>query len=160
METQSEPLLPALRKVADFLEEGDFSPALAKCQDEIDLRIAQNFADATDATGSPWPPRVQPTGGWPLLIKTQRLVASVLGPSVGLVAEGNPAGLAEHVRSLGPREASIASTTPYAAAHEHGVPSRNLPARPYMGVNDATLDKCAEIVADFAAEEIAKLLGQ
>ena len=155
-----EQLGPLFSDIGAFLAEGDFSPAMKAALDEIKLAVAGNFAASQTALGAPWAPRRQPTGDWPLLIKTTRMVASILGDAVGLVAEGTAQGQSEHFEEVGPRHAIIATQNPYAQSHDKGNPNRNLPARPFMHVNADTADKAAEIVFDFMVERLAEMLNR
>lgn len=153
-----ERLGPTFRAIADFLEQGDMSEGLKLALDEVKLREAQNFEDAATATGQAWPPRKNPGDGHPLLIDTERMVASVLGDAVGLVAGGTAEGLGEHVEEIGPREAMTGTRNPYAGTHDAGAPNRNIPPRPFAHINEATADKIAEIMAEHLDEKIGDLL--
>lgn len=158
VERQSDRLAPLFAEIGEWLENGDFSEPMARSLEEVDLRVAQNFADSTTATGRPWAPRKHIGDGHPLLIDTERLVASMLGPSVGLVAQGTAEGQAEHSRLIGPREAWVSSTNPYGPIHDKG--TARMVARPFAHINDETADKILEIFGEVAEQKIQELIGR
>lgn len=149
---------PDFRAVGDFLERGDFSPVLEQGLDEAALNIAENFGEAADAAGKPWPPRKR-AYPHPPLIKTGRLLSSIAGRATGLVAAVSGAE-GDHHWDVGEREASLGTSVEYAKAHEFGVPARNLPARPFANISSETCDMIAAHAADFAIEEIGKIIGE
>jgi phage gpG-like protein len=139
--------------------------ALEECKGVIRAGIAENFANQSDAGGGAWPPRRDPGDGHPLLNQNGTLMAAATGDgvgSVGRIVDGKELQVGVAVGESG----SLAG----AAVHQFGATIRprvkkmlswingsgqrvfakqvTIPARPYIGVNDATVDECCEIVAD------------
>lgn len=117
----------------------DMSPAMQRCEGVIREAIDKRFEEQSDGT-SAWAPLKEATikqrvaqgyGAGPILQRTQSLRNSMRG---------------EHDRDsaqVGPSD-DIA----YARTHAEGDPSRNIPARNYLALTEAEVDKTeAEIVA-------------
>ena len=147
-----------LTKAGKCLQGDALRPALEASLDHALENVAHNFAVSATAAGDAWVERKQPTGDWPLLVKSGRLASSVLGDAAGLAGNVpiNSEGQSEHIRIVEDDHALIASTVPYAATHEHGDPSRNIPQRQFMGV-DGT---CVDLIVETIADQVEKLLGE
>lgn len=119
------------------VDEISFAPAFAEsCVAKLEEGFTDNFARQASASGEAWPPRKNPKGKHPLLILTGALVRSV-----GTQAPG-------HVERVGDRVLELGTNLVYAATHEFGSPSRNIPARPYLSVTDDILDACEAAIAE------------
>ncbi|HEV3343008.1 MAG TPA: hypothetical protein VG125_21720 [Pirellulales bacterium] len=126
------------------LESGSFAPAFKDCLEIAHKSIGVNFAATAAPHGGEWPPRKKVGDGHPLLIESGRLFQSATSD----VGEG-------HVGEIGDREASTGvdpNAVPYAATQNFGNPNRNIPAREFEDVDDATLDAMLERVADRGIE--------
>ncbi|MEM9804664.1 MAG: phage virion morphogenesis protein [Cyanobacteria bacterium P01_D01_bin.56] len=104
-------------------------------------RIRSYFRDETEPDGTPWAP-LSPS--WQRRKKQEgrdrgigRYTLSMLN---GLAYDAN-----ENRLQVGSRE-------PYAPAFQFGVPQRNQPARPFLGVTDADRQKLSEIIEEHLAD--------
>jgi phage gpG-like protein len=136
----------SMDKAAKCLEGDALQPALALSLDLCLENVAHNFEQSATAAGQAWVPRKNVGDGHPLLIDTGRLAG--LASNVPI----NQQGQSEHVRVIEDDQAYFASTVPYAATHEHGDPSRNIPQRQFMGVDGETVDLIVGVFADHVAK--------
>ena len=150
----------SMDKAAKALEGDALQPALALSLDLCLENVGQHFVQSQTASGEAGVPRKQPTGDWPLLVKSGRLASSVLGDAAGLAGNVpiDSQGQSEHVRVIEDDQAYFASTVPYAATHEHGDPSRNIPQRQFMGVDGETVDLIVGVFADHVAKLVEDAL--
>ena len=127
------------------------TPAMGDIANELLAGIDEAFATESDPeTGKPWValsagrirqrsrPRTKknPDGGtWP--------GEGILRVSGGLFSSMQS--------DFGADFAEVGTNQPYAATDHYGDDRRNIPARPFMGVSDDTLDGIREILADFLA---------
>lgn len=136
-------LAPDLDGMANQLEEGSFEEVLSGgVRDVIMAAVAANFASERSADNQPWPPRVDPTGTWPLLNKTGKLLAAATGQGEGSLTEAED------------RELRVGADLVYAAAQHYGRQEINLPPRPFMGVGDEAQQVIAGLIEDRGAELI------
>jgi phage gpG-like protein len=113
--------------------------ALEKCRNLVLCDIADNFAKSMSPNGEAWPPRKIEGDGHPLLIETSALLDAATGNGAGSIDQ-----LEGRMLELG----VDGSIIPYAATHNFGDPGRNIPQREFAGAQEATLEECAEILAE------------
>lgn len=135
-------------EMVQALNYGSFAPAFKQCIDLVHKRIGVNFASASSPNGGEWAPRKKQGDGHPLLIDTGTLFQAATSDfGAGSFSD------------ISAREASTgvdAGEVPYAATHNFGDPSRNIPQREFEDVDEETLDQAAELMADFAIEELLR----
>jgi phage gpG-like protein len=109
-----------------------------------DIRDA--FTSGRSPQGAGWPPRKKEGDGHPLLMDTGALLQAATGGGPGHISN-----LQEREMTVGVRKATI----PYAAVHQYGFPGPdklgrmlNIPARPYHGATDESLDAIGEDIAE------------
>jgi len=147
--------------------------ALAAIADDFREMMAQQFATAGRAEGTPWPPLSTPGGAdiapsamsarrkpqtrhkaarsapptrWhPLLVRTGALLRSL-----------SEAGAAGHVEEIEGCWLTLGTRLPYARYHQSG--TRHLPARPLIVLSGARRERWTEIVRN-EIEQKALLLG-
>jgi phage gpG-like protein len=140
----AEKLGDATAAMAEVLVHGSFAPALKDNHDLIHKSVGVNFAAAAAPKGNAWPPRKKIGDDHPLLIDTTKLFQAATSD----FGEGA-------VNEVGDREAATGvdpGEVPYAATHNFGDPDRNMPQREFEDVDDATLDRMAERIADRGIE--------
>lgn len=128
-----------MNDVASRIDREPADGALEKCRNLILCDITDNFEKSSSPDGAPWPPRQKSGDGHPLLIETRALVDAATGNGAGSINE------------IDGRELQLGvdgSVIPYAATHNFGDPSRNIPQREFAGAREMTLQECAEIIAD------------
>ncbi len=123
-----------------------FDEPLKECAQELRQGMAENFASKTDAKGNAWPARKNPGDGHPLLIDTGALLLGVTSP-----------GSSDHVENIASNELMIGVTreiqgVPKAVALNFGFEKNNLPARQFIYGRADRVDKCGELIADFAMD--------
>jgi phage gpG-like protein len=113
--------------------------ALEKCRNLILCDMVDNFEKSMSPDGTLWPPRQKAGDGHPLLIQTRALMDAATGSGAG------------SINTIDGRELQLGvdgSIIPYAASHNFGDPSRNIPEREFLGAQEVTLNECAEILAE------------
>lgn len=156
------PFKDSLAAAGSCLKGDALKPALGEALKPVLENLAANFEQSQTAAGQAWVERKNKGDGHPLLIDTGRLISSVLGDDVGLASNSRPneGGSSEHVRVVEDDHAYIASTVPYAATHEHGDDSRNIPQRQFMGVDGNTVDAIVGVLADAVLKRIGDELNK
>ena len=107
----------------------DLSPAFEEMADAFGEWEQQVFATRGGSAGAPWKPRKAPTGGWPLLVRTGALRASLTGPSV---------------RQITPRRMVLGTNDPKAGFHQTG--TRKMVARPLVRLTAANKAQWTRII--------------
>lgn len=148
-----------VQELLGALAHGDLSDPLTECAHLARQDFAENFAAQAGPHSGAWAPRKQKGSGkigekgagHPLEIKSGAL----------FLAETSDFG-AGALTDIGPREATLGvdpDAIPYAAAQNYGHtydnPLRVLPQRESFDIRDATADRCLEIVADAALEQLS-----
>jgi len=133
----------------DFSEIGrtigdDFTDALSACRNMVSDAIDSNFVNARTAAGEAWPPRKDPVPTHPLLILLGDLKEAATGGDVDRIEDG-------HVLVFGVSTGTIV----YAGVQNFGWPERNIKPRPYMGISEAIVDQCADVIVDQKVAELA-----
>lgn len=115
------------------LSMGSFAEVLrGPVRDELAAGVKENFDNASGPQGQAWPARKDPSGNHPLLVLSGKLRFDA--------AHGQA--------EVTDREIAVGTDLVYAATHQYGRAGANIPARPYMGVNDRRLDRIGEMIAD------------
>lgn len=91
-----------------------------------------NFRRESSFEGQPWAPLKSRTGK--ILSDTRRLRNSI---TYGLIGDDSVA---------------IGTNVIYARAHNYGIPERNLPARPFLGIGDRQVKKINALVDAWAED--------
>ena len=125
-----------LVKVGAALDTLDVSEALEECKPHVAMGIAENFDTQSDPEGIPWPPR-RDNKPHPLLQETGKMRAA---------ATGGPGAIEEVAADSLTMGVSL-QAVPYAGFQNDG--TRNIPAREYMGVGEATEAECERIIGDY-----------
>lgn len=102
--------------------------------------VRDNFTSSADPDNQNWLPRKREGDGHPLLIDTGALLQA---------ATGGGAGAIERIGRDGGEIGVDTGVIQYAAVHNFGSESRNIPAREFMGVRAERADEMGEILADF-----------
>lgn len=139
--------LPAyLASMADELERAPLTDVLKSCTTLIDQAVEKNFLAGGSPLG-PWPPHSPATvaryGPHPLLIL-----------SGDMMAAATREGARGHVQELTDRAATVGidgEEIVYALAQNYGHAAKNIPARPFMVIDDSVGDACEVVIADAAA---------
>lgn len=115
--TESGTPLSQLLRTLEAFERGDVAHDVAVgLAQEGQRLVREGFASSKAPDGSRWAPLKRPRPGGPVLVKTRKLSATAPFYTVdagGFVMD------------------SVDRLTPYGRFHQSGVPSRNLPRRPF-----------------------------
>lgn len=148
-----------VQELLGVLAHGDLSEPLRECANLARQDFAENFAAQAGPHSGAWAPRKkdgsgkigEAGSGHPLEIKSGAL----------FLAETSDFG-AGAITEIGRREATLGvdpDVIPYAAAQNYGHtydnPLRVLPQRESFDIRDATADRCLEMVADAALEQLS-----
>lgn len=130
----------------------DFAPALKAAIPIVRADERQHFDAKESPDGVPWatnaPLTVARKGHGDILVESGALEAASVGDAPGHVEqiEGNQL-------TYGVDGTTDAGGVPWAAVQQAG--NDKIPARPFMGMSEAAIDKAAEVAAD---EEMKKWL--
>lgn len=121
------------------------APVFAQMLPIIRQSIEERFDTATSPDLAPWPERKPDPrdDGHPLLIDTGALIDAAIGQGTGAMEQ------------LGQRELLLGidgQVIEYANVHNEGF--RNIPQREYFGLDEDTIDKCADLLADYVMQQI------
>jgi len=121
------------RKVLDATAKHllDLTPENKQAAAFINSKTQQHFNNAEGPDGA-WKPRKSTKGTWPLLQKTKALRRDV-------VADVNT--------KIGKLDIAITSSLPYAATHQFGDDSRNIPSRPYTWLSKSDIKQLEQLYA-------------
>lgn len=128
----------------------DWRIALRRCELAVIASTKENFAGGHDPDGNPWPPLKRPRtsnynkGSRGLPLRDKGLLAA---STSARGAAGNHEVLTESRMEWG-------SNLHYAAFHQEG--TRDIPQRRFIGWNQPVIEECDVILADFAAQQIAR----
>lgn len=136
-----------LEEVQDRLAELDWDRIYAAIALILEGATKENFDNEAAPDGTPWEPLKHPrrrsTGQDKILQDTGLLKAS-------LSAQGQ-----YHIQRHDGRAFEWGTNLDYAATHQFGDPDRNIPARPFVGLNDEVLAEIEELLID----EIQRVFG-
>lgn len=127
-----------LMEVENSIDGDEMSDVLAEVYGMILQNVRDNFTSSITPGGEAWPERKVIGDGHPLLIETGDLMQAATGGGVG------------HVKVIEPRMVEMGveiASIKYAATHQFGDPSRNIPSREYFGASEDTLDEIGEVLA-------------
>lgn len=161
---------------AEFLRQGEdfgrkLAPAMTQCEVIVHAGIADCFARQGGPEGEVWPPRKDPAGKHPLLDESGALKAAATGKGPGAVTR-----IADDSLEIGVDASVEQGGLPGAFVHQFGATIRpvsklflswvdplgqrifakqvTIPARPYLGFSVDTADRCCEVLADGALEQL------
>jgi phage gpG-like protein len=137
---QLDSALDRLQHLSDRLQ--DAAVLLAPAVPVVAAAIQRNF----DQEGRPerWPPLSPGYALW----KAARYPGRKILERTGALRSSIRVGIDPTVPA-----ALVASTdVPYAAAHQFGVPQRNLPPRPFLVLTDEDREEVAQVIADALTE--------
>ena len=150
----------------------NFTPALKGIKVILIDGTRENFLGQHDPDGKPWKPLKRPRrrkrdlvrgkkrgrakkGQDQILLDTGILRASITASdpvkaSDNQTAKQNKATAGSaHVEEMTGTSLEWGTNLNYAAVHQYGYPPRNIPARPFLGINDQMSNDIAELVGDF-----------
>lgn len=148
-----------MQELLGLLAHGDLSEPLRECAHLARQDFARNFAAQSGPNSGTWAPRKkegsgkisEKDAGHPLEIKSGAM----------FLAETSDFG-GGAITDIGRRDATLAvdpEVIPYAAAQNYGHtyqnPLRVLPQRESFDIQDATADRCQDIVADAVLEQLS-----
>lgn len=134
---ENDTLTPALKRLA--ANAADLTPAMRAIAGVLKDNVAEAFATESSPDGKPWLPlspktlaRRQRRGTWPgsILRETGDLAASISS-------------------SHGSAHAIAGTNKIYAATHQFGDSSRNIPQREFLGISAEGRQEVLEIVANW-----------
>ena len=142
VEHNSTAVIDVLQQIADKMD--DLTPAMQDAAATLEDAAEQACADERAPTGEPW----EALSDNYLKQKPKRVGGQILQVSAG--------GLAASIESdYGDTWAVIGSNKVYAAIHQFGglpemkAGTRNIPARPYLGLDDQSENDLLEILGGF-----------
>jgi phage gpG-like protein len=137
----------ALAGMVNDLNHDPFTEALLDCRDPIGRGVAEIFIQKEGSSGERWPEHAPATiaryGPHELLI--------LLGILVRSVTESGEEG---HIERIEDRSLTWGTDLIYAATHQYGDMSRNIPQREFLYLNDKIADECQEIISDYIDRNI------
>lgn len=108
--------------------------------------IQRNYDDQRSGDGTPWAPHAPSTirmyGPHPILILSGAMQAASVSAAPGNYLE------------VSDRAIVLGVALPYAATHEFGDPSRNIPARPFIDPPEEYLHEVGNRAADYFVREV------
>ncbi len=133
-------------EIEKTLAEADYSEALRDQVVPILAAEHEEYFNREAGPDGPWAPlspaTVKAKGFDTILIETNRMRSSLL-------FSGN-----DHIEDISQAGLTWGTSDPKAAFHQDG--TEKIPARPFVGASEETVDKIAEVIADAAAELISK----
>ena len=104
----------------------------AEVVSQVQRRIEIEKTSPDGKAWAAWSPRYAKSSGHgpSLLVKSNHLLTSI------------------EVQDQG-GDVYVGSKLPYAATHQYGDPSRNIPARPYLGINESKPESLLRIIDDW-----------
>lgn len=128
----------------------DLTAPLDECTEILLEDNATNFRESMTPDGTKWAERIS-GGAWPILIKSGTLeAAATKRGAIGNVIRNNGQTLEMGVEKQPKGPGGLPGTF----VHQHGYPERNIAARPYVGASDDAQDRCADVLGDFAQNQI------
>jgi phage gpG-like protein len=128
----------------------DNTMAMRYSAEVVRQKVADNFNQASTATGTPWPAHSAITvliyGPHPLLILEGDLSSAAVGE-----------GASGHVERVGPGLLDFGVSVdviPYARVHQEGWPEANIPQREYLAVSEHEIDDIANALAEFGLSSL------
>lgn len=132
-----------LAGVAQKLEREPMPEAMENARQAMHAGHEQNFASQSTRTGSPWAPRKQPTGGWPILTHFGPLRAAATGQGPGAVQETDG-----RTATVGVDTGVRVTPGGVHSAGFHQSGTSRMPARPWLGASDEIENAIGEHIAD------------
>lgn len=130
---------------ATAVESAPLRPAMEDARVKLRQNVRDNFTSSAGPDGQAWPPRKVPGDGHPLLMDTGALLQAATGGGAGAVST-----IEDRAVEIGVDPSVRQGGIPGAGRHEFG--GGGIPARPYLGASDATLDAIGEVLADAALD--------
>lgn len=146
--------IPA-EKAKEFMEEIDLTmknpfalEVLTRWTEELAGDLGRGFLSSKDPSGNSWAPlkHPRPAGrnqGHRPLIDTSTLMRSVISKNLGNIEE------------ITDNSVTYGTDIEYAAFHQFG--SGNVPARPFVGVSDAMIERAEEMIADHMIRQLDEI---
>jgi phage gpG-like protein len=128
----------------------DVKPALAASKSIALDGVRQSFMDASSPSGQAWPARKRIGDGHPLLRESGALLEAAAGTGPGHVDRIENG----DTQVLGVDKSVERGGIPGAAVHQFSFPPRNIPARPYEGFSNQTLDRMEPAIANALADQL------
>ena len=149
-----------IRRVAEVADVS-YEPALRQVAVLLASETKQNFESSREPDGRPWKP-LKVRKGKPL-VDTGLLMASIAAAarSLDTTTPQTPVevtGGAESQIDITPTSLVFGTRVDYASYHQFG--TGRIPAREFLGITDAMVDKIGLIAEDFAEQTIIDALGK
>lgn len=134
-----------LDSMVEHLSRDPFQAPLEDCAQILRDGFEDNIQRAEDSQGSNWPPHAPATvkqyGPHPLLILSEYMLES-------LRTDGAPS----NITRIDQRELQAGTDAIYAATHQYGDDSRNIPQREFVYATEDVLEQCEQAVAIHAGQ--------
>ena len=174
MALQIDGLKSALEGMAQPL---DFAPALKGIKQILIGATKENFQGQHDPDGVPWKPLKKPRrrrrdlvrgkkrgrakkGQDQILLDTGVLRSSMTGQAVLSTGrdkvKAKASAASAHVEVTTPTSLEWGTNLVYAGVHQYGYPPRNIPARPFLGINKEMTDDIADLVGTYIERRLAR----
>lgn len=147
-----------LDDVVAVLRRPEAREPLRKAIEEWTGELGRGMTQGRSPDGTPFAPlkaetlaRRENKRGAPLTNRGD-LLLSLIGDGAGHVEE-----IGDDEASLGTLHNKNSSNPPIAVVHQLGSSKRNIPARPFIGVNDLMADAAADLIADHIERRLAAL---
>lgn len=118
-------------------------PAMEAARGLLRQNVRDNFTSSAGPDGQAWPARKTVGDGHPLLMDTGALMQAATGGGAGAMSI-----VEDRAVEIGVDASVRQGGIPGARRHEFG--GGGIPARPYLGASEPTLDKIGETIADAA----------
>lgn len=131
----------------------DFSKPFKVVEQLLASEAKECFRTESDPWRKKWAPLKRPyryRGG-------KRTKARILQDTGALRSSVTSAFAAGNVRQRTSTSLTWGTQLPYAGYHQDG--TAKIPARPFLGLNDKTMDRIDQVLGDYAADEVARRLG-
>jgi hypothetical protein len=134
---------------------GDMDEGLMLCVPEVYEGIGTNFDRQATASGVAWPARKDkdPDLDHPLLHLTGALEEAATGVNANLKPR-----IEDNELIMGVAVGEPGTSLGGARVHQEGYPEKNIAQREYLGFTPEAVDRCVDILADVAVENIVEVL--
>ena len=129
-----------LNGVVDSLEKPKAAGVLAEWNDKLAGDLAESFLKSNSSGGTPWAPLKSPrpkghNQGLRPLIDTGALMRSVVSNGAG------------HIEIVTEDSTTFGTSIDYASIQQDGSKKKQIPARPFIGIPDKSIDKATEMLS-------------
>ncbi len=139
-----------LNSLTEDFKRIDYTKALNAVYEVQRKKVSRNFLTQSDAAGKPWDPlrpsTVAKKGHSRILVDSARMVLSVTRPAHG-----------DQIKDISGRAPAFlvyGTSVEWAGFHQDG--TSKIPQREFLAIDDETVDKMADVVADAIVEELKR----